>query len=97
MDLADGGGGGAAMDPFVVSAKIRDVAYLMGSEDNISVITVLLKNDWLIRIDLMRERLENINIINNNMLDVGLFLQKCREWVRVRENVVCANILWNIF
>lgn len=30
-------------DPFVISCRIRDYAYLLGSDDNISVITVLLK------------------------------------------------------
>lgn len=30
-------------DPFVISCMVRDYAYLLGSDDNISVITVLLK------------------------------------------------------
>ena len=30
-------------DPFLMSAKLRDLAYLLGSDDNISVNVVLLK------------------------------------------------------
>lgn len=33
----------ASADPFVISCRIRDYAYLLGSDDNISVITILLK------------------------------------------------------
>jgi len=30
-------------DPFLMSAKLRDMSYLIGSDDNISVAVVLLK------------------------------------------------------
>jgi len=30
-------------DPFLMSAKVRDLAYLLGSDDNISAATILLK------------------------------------------------------